>query len=52
MMNRLIKKILKYDLKQVSYNNSFVVFGLPIIYKTNDELENKIHNIKYKTIYK
>ena len=43
-----IKKILKYDLKQVSYNNSFVVFGLPIIYKTNDELENKIHNIKYK----
>jgi hypothetical protein len=43
-----IKKILKYDLKQVSYNNSFVIFGLPIICRTNDELENKINNIKYK----
>ena len=43
-----IKKILKYDLKQVSYNNSFIVFGLPIICRTNDELENKIKNIKYK----
>jgi hypothetical protein len=43
-----IKNILKYDLKQVSYNNSFIVFGLPIICKTNDELENKIKNVKYK----
>jgi hypothetical protein len=43
-----IKKILKYDLKQVSYNNSCVIFGLPIICRTNDELENKLKNIKYK----
>jgi hypothetical protein len=43
-----IKKILKYDLKQVSYNNSFVIFGLPIICRKNDELENKLQNIKYK----
>ena len=43
-----IKKMLKYDLKQVSYNNSFVIFGLPIICRTNDELENKLKNIKYK----
>jgi hypothetical protein len=43
-----IKKILKYDLKQVSYNNSFIVFGLPIICRTNDELESKIQNVKYK----
>jgi len=43
-----IKGILKYDLKQASYNNSFVVFGLPIICRTNDELENKIQNVKYK----
>ncbi len=43
-----IKNLLKYDLKQISYNNSFIVFGLPIICKTNDELENKIKNIKYK----
>ena len=43
-----IKKMLKYDLKQVSYNNSFVIFGLPIICRTNDELENKLQNVKYK----
>ncbi len=43
-----IKKILKYDLKQVSYNNSFIVFGLPIICRTNDELENKLKNVNYK----
>jgi hypothetical protein len=43
-----IKKMLKYDLKQVSYNNSFVIFGLPIICRTNDELENKLKNTKYK----
>ena len=43
-----IKKILKYDLKQVSYNNSFVIFGLPITCRTNDELENKLQNVKYK----
>ena len=43
-----IKLCLKNDLKQVSYNNSFIVFGLPIICKTNDELENKIQNVKYK----
>ena len=43
-----INKLLKNELKQVSYNNSFVVFGLPIICKTNDELEYKIKNIKYK----
>ena len=43
-----IKKLLKYDLKQVSYNNSFVIFGLPIMCRTNDELENKLKHIKYK----
>ena len=43
-----IQKMLKYDLKQVSYNNSFVIFGLPIICRTNDELENKLQNVKYK----
>lgn len=43
-----IFKILKYDLSQFSYNNSFIVFGLPIICKTNDELDNKIKNVNYK----
>jgi hypothetical protein len=43
-----IKKMLKYDFKQCAYNNSFIVFGLPIICRTNDELQNKLQNIKYK----
>jgi hypothetical protein len=43
-----INGLLRNDLKQMSYNSSFVVFGLPIICKTNDELENKIKKITYK----
>ena len=43
-----ITNILKFDLKQMSYNNSFVVFGLPVMCKTNEELEYKIKNVKYK----
>jgi hypothetical protein len=43
-----IKLCLKNELKQCAYNNSFVTFGLPIICRTNDELENKLKNIKYK----
>ena len=43
-----IKKMLKQDLKQVSYNNSFIIFGLPVMSKTNEELETKIKTIKYK----
>jgi hypothetical protein len=44
-----IKNILNKDLKQISYNNSFLVFGLPLMCKNNDELCSKIeNNIKYK----
>jgi hypothetical protein len=43
-----IKLCLKNELKQCAYNNSFIVFGLPIICRTNDELENRLTNIKYK----
>jgi hypothetical protein len=43
-----IKLCLKNELKQCAYNNSFVIFGLPIICRTNDELENKLKNVKYK----
>ena len=48
-----INTMLKTDLKQVSYNNSFIVFGLPIMCKTNEELErsiigHKIESIQYK----
>jgi len=43
-----INDILKKDMKQVSYNNSFIVFGLPLICKTNEELGKNIKNIGYK----
>ena len=43
-----IKLCLKNELKQYAYNNSFIVFGLPIICRTNEELENKLQNINYK----
>jgi hypothetical protein len=43
-----IGSILKKDLKQISYNNSFVVFGLPLMCKTMEELDRKIQNITYK----
>ena len=42
--------ILKKELKQISYNKSFVVFGLPLMCKTCEELNKKMENenIKYK----
>ena len=43
-----IKDMLKKDLNQVSYNKSFIVFGLPLIAKTNEELERKIEKVEYK----
>ena len=44
----IISEILKKDLKQISYNNSFVVFGLPLMAKTNEEIERKIVENSYK----
>jgi hypothetical protein len=43
----ILDKIFKTDLKQISFNNSFIVFGLPIICKSNEELEEKISTIDY-----
>jgi len=43
-----INNMLKTDLKQLSYNNSFIVFGLPLMCKTNEELETKIASLNYK----
>jgi hypothetical protein len=40
--------ILKNDIKQIAYNNYFVVFGLPIIAKCNEDLEISLKSIKYK----
>jgi hypothetical protein len=43
----LISNILKKDMRQISYNNSFIVFGLPIITNTQEELDKKLENLKY-----
>ena len=44
-----INNMLKNDFKQISYNKSFIVFGLPVMYKSNDEFViNNLQNIKYK----
>jgi len=42
-----INIMMKKDLKQVSYNNSFLVFGLPLMCKTNEELDNQLRDITY-----
>ena len=43
-----INIMLKKDLKQISYNNNFIVFGLPLMCKTNEDFEKKIENLNYK----
>jgi hypothetical protein len=40
--------ILKNDIKQISYNNYFVVFGLPIIAKTNEDFSTYLKTVSYK----
>jgi hypothetical protein len=46
---KIISNILKNDIKQISYNNNFVVFGLPIISNSHKDFENILqNNIKYK----
>jgi len=47
-----ISNILKNDIKQVSYNNNCVVFGLPLISKSNEDFDiskisYKLHSVKY-----
>ena len=43
----ILKQIFKKDLRQVSFNNSYIVFGLPIICRSNTELEQKISGLNY-----
>lgn len=43
-----IKQLLNNDIKQISYNNSFTVFGLPLICSNNEDFEKKIKDVSYK----
>ena len=44
----IINEIMTYHIKQKSYNNSFIVFGLPLIKNNLEELLKDIENINYK----
>ena len=44
----LFKQIMDIDIKQIAYNKSFVVFGLPLINTNLNELVNEINKLKYK----
>jgi len=43
-----LSELLKFNLKQKSYNKSFIVFGLPLISNCKEDLFNKINNVSYK----
>ena len=42
-----LNHMLKKDLKQISYNKTFLVFGLPLMSKTNEDLEAFIRDVTY-----
>jgi hypothetical protein len=44
----LFDQVMNIDIKQVAYNRSFMVFGLPLIRTNFEELVNEINNLKYK----
>jgi hypothetical protein len=44
----ILKDLLQNHMKQVSYNNSFIVFGLPIITKNIDDMIKSLAHITYK----
>jgi hypothetical protein len=44
----ILKDLLLNHIKQVSYNNSFIVFGLPIITNNTSDMIKYLENIKYK----
>lgn len=44
----ILKDLLQNHLKQASYNNSFIVFGLPIITNNTSDMIKCLENIKYK----
>ena len=44
----LFNTILGKDIKQLSLNNSFMVFGLPLLSDNLDDFYNRVEQIKYK----
>ena len=44
----LFNQLMKYDIKQVAYNDSFIVFGMPLYSDNVDDIENKVNPVPYK----
>ena len=44
----LFAQIMKHDIQQVAYNDSFVVFGMPLYSDKVEDIENKIKTVPYK----
>jgi hypothetical protein len=44
----LFKTILNKDMKQISLNNSFMVFGLPLLSNNLDDFIKRLEELKYK----
>ena len=44
----ILKDLLQNHLKQVAYNSSFMVFGLPIITSNIEDMMKYLDNVKYK----
>jgi len=44
----ILKKLFDNDIKQVAYNSSFLVFGLPLMADNIDELKKNIDDVSYK----
>lgn len=43
----ILKTLFSTDLKQIAYNNSFIVFGLPLFSSNMDDLLTKIKSVTY-----
>jgi hypothetical protein len=48
---RLFTQIFKYDITQVAYNNQFIIFSIPLIKASFNELLQEIRMLKYKVQY-
>jgi hypothetical protein len=44
----LFTQIMKHDIKQVAYNDSFIVFGMPLYSDKTEDIENKVKTVPYK----
>jgi hypothetical protein len=48
---RLFTQMFKYDITQVAYNNRFIIFSIPLIKASFNELLQEIKMLKYKVQY-